>query len=120
MSNSIMVITPYLNDGVWVFDDPDVGLIKEPFVAGIPEMIDSLTADIPDAKDGFSLFFSSTPFPGYQEKLRWVREESGGNWYSSDGLESEGWLCPAMFKYFDKAPNELFVKIDAAQRDKKT
>jgi len=25
----------------------------------------------------------------------------------------EGWLCPALFRYFDKAPPELYVKAEA-------
>ena len=24
----------------------------------------------------------------------------------------EGWLCPALFKYFDKAPPELYGRAD--------
>jgi hypothetical protein len=40
--NAIMVIAPYRHEGTWVFDDPSAGLVKEPFVAGIPEMIDIL------------------------------------------------------------------------------
>ena len=39
MSNQIMVIFPYLYEDTWVFDDRDTGLEKEPFVCGIPEMI---------------------------------------------------------------------------------
>ena len=27
-------------------------------------------------------------------------------------LKMEGWLCPALFKYFDKAPREIFVKAE--------
>jgi hypothetical protein len=118
MSNSIMVIAPYLYNGTWVFDDPEVGLSKEPFVAGIPEMIETITADIPDAEDGFSLCFSALPFPGYQQELSWVRAESGGNWYRSDELGGEGWLCPAMFKYFDEAPETLYVGVGAINKRK--
>jgi hypothetical protein len=25
----------------------------------------------------------------------------------------EGWLCPALFRYFDEAPAELYVKAEA-------
>lgn len=25
----------------------------------------------------------------------------------------EGWICPAMFKYYDKAPAHLYVKAEA-------
>ena len=68
-ANAIMVISPYDYDGTWVFDDPRVGLVREPFVAGISEMMDVLIADIPNAKDGFRLLFSANPFPDYQKKL---------------------------------------------------
>ena len=54
-TNSIMVIVPYWYEGTWVFDDDRVGLVREPFVSGIPEMIDLLVKDIPAARDGFRL-----------------------------------------------------------------
>jgi hypothetical protein len=109
-ANSIFIISPYKYYGTWVFDDPRVGLVREPFVAGIPEMIDKLVKDIPNADKGFRLLFSASPFPGYTIKLTWVREERGGNWYFCEGYDSEGWLCPALFKYFDKAPKEIYAK----------
>lgn len=115
MPNQIMVIAPYWIEevGAWVFDDPKVGLEQEPFVSGIPEMIDFLVKDIPDAKNGFRMLFSAAPFPGYQRKLVWRREEMGGNWYAADEPPMEGWLCPALVRYFDKAPPELYVKAEA-------
>jgi hypothetical protein len=39
-----------------------------------------------------------------------------GNWYRVDEPPSEGWLCPALFKYFDEAPRELFVKAEPMDR----
>jgi hypothetical protein len=111
--NAISVLFPYKHEGMWVFDDPDVGLRKEPFVAGIDTMIDRLVADIPNAARGFKLLFSPTPFPGSSVKLEWRREEYGGNWYYCPQLGLEGWLCPALFKYFDKAPTELYGKAEA-------
>jgi hypothetical protein len=45
-------------------------------------------------------------------KLDWRREESGGNWYYSDRFKMEGWLCPALLKYFPTAPREIYVKIE--------
>lgn len=107
-----MTIAPYFSNGTWVFDDPAAGLTREPFVAGIPEMINLLTANIPDAKDGFRLTFSATPFPGYDLHLNWQREEHGGNWYYAQTLKMEGWLCPALFKYFPIAPSEIYVKAE--------
>ncbi len=115
MPNQILVIAPYWLDsvGMWVFDDEAVDLVQEPFVSGIPEMIDELVADIPNAKSGFRLLFSVDPFPGYQRKLTRLREELGGWWYKSDEPPGEGWLCPALFRYFDEAPAEIYVKAEA-------
>ncbi len=112
MSNQIQIISPYWLHGTWVFDDPVVGLTQEPFVCGVPEMIDDLVADIPTARQGFRLLFSARPFPGFQRKLTWVREEMEGNWYKADEPPMEGWLCPALFRYFEAAPAELYVKAE--------
>ena len=67
MNNTIMVIDPYWFAGTWVFDDETVGLVREPFVSGVPEMIDELVKNTPDARNGFRLTFSAGPFPGYQQ-----------------------------------------------------
>ena len=53
--NAICVIHPYKDQGTWVFDDPAVDLVKEPFVAGADEIIDRLTADIPEAAVGVTI-----------------------------------------------------------------
>ena len=115
MANQILAIAPYWLDSVetWVFDDDAVDLVQEPFVSGVPEMIDELVAEIPDARQGFRLLFSEAPFPSYQRKLTRLREEFGGWWYSSDESKGEGWLCPALFRYFDEAPEEIYVKAEA-------
>ena len=111
--NSIMVIAPYRYTGAWVFDDPSSGLVREPFVGTANEMIDALVADIPDADTGFRLYFSVVPFPGHQKKLTWLRGGDQGNWYKLDDPPLEGWLCPALFKYYRKAPKELYVRAEA-------
>lgn len=113
--NTILIIRPYWHNGTWVFDDKRVNLYQEPFVAGIPEMISHITKDIPNAKNGFRLLFSANPFPGYQMKLIWLREEDGGNWYYSEDLKIEGWLCPALFKYYRKAPKEIYAKAEVIE-----
>lgn len=109
--NSIRVIHPYKYEGVWVFDDEKVGLIQEPFVSGADDIIEKLVTNIPNAEDGFSLIFSDTPFPGHQAEFEWNREEAGGNWYTFKQLGMEGWLCPAMFKYFDAAPKNIYAQF---------
>lgn len=110
MSNAMMVIFPYRYEETWVFDDDRVGLEREPFVCGVPEMIDILVKDIPQAEYGFKLFFSANPFPGYQAEFKRVREEYGGHWYRWEKHNLEGWLCPALFKYFEVAPEKFYCQ----------
>ncbi len=111
MANSLMVIHPYKYEGMWVFDDAAVGLVKEPFVSGADEIIERMVEGIPNAESGFNLVFSANPFPGSQLEMKWHRTESGGNWYYSEEMGMEGWLCPALFKYFEKAPEKLYAQF---------
>jgi hypothetical protein len=108
MNNALFVIHPHKWNGSWVFDDPSVGLEREPFVAGMPEIIDQAVRDISDAEAGFTLIFSAQPFPGATVELEWVGEEVGGNWYRCGDME--GWLCPALFQYFPAPPPRLYAQ----------
>ena len=83
--------------------------------SGAPEIIERLVADIPGAQNGFALYFSEAPFPRHQAELIWVREEYGGNWYRLNGTDLEGWLCPALFKYFSTAPPRIYCRAEAAK-----
>jgi hypothetical protein len=109
--NAINVIAPYKHLDMWVFDDPRVGLVQEPFVAGADTMIDRVVGDIPNAARGFTMMFSADAFPGHQFRLEWRRAEGAGNWYYASELDMEGWLCPALFRYFSEAPKELYVQV---------
>lgn len=112
--NSVLTLRPYRHNSTWVFDDPAAGLVREPFVEGIPAMIDRMVEGIPGAARGFRLLFSATPFPG-AIRLDWLREEIGGNWYRWNEGGMEGWLCPALFKYFDAAPSTIYVIAEPAE-----
>lgn len=136
--NAIMVIHPYLSNGVWVFDDHYVGLVREPFVSGVPEIINRLLAEsgIKEPEKGFNMLFSASPFPGYSLKAVWTKEEFGGNWYSvkpdqwkssvfvkveggykvEEDKEMFGWLCPAILKYFNKPPKTLYVRAESINK----
>ena len=76
-------------------------------------MIERIVAPIPNANDGFRCLFSSSPFPGAQIELQRQHEEIGGWWYFSSDYNATGWLCPALFKYFDAAPERLYIKAEA-------
>lgn len=109
----MMVIFPYRYNHTWVFDDDKVGLVQEPFVSGVPEMIDILVQDINHVDEGFRLLFSADIFPGYQAELVWQREEYNGHWYSWEEKQLEGWLCPALFKYFEHPPRKIYCKAES-------
>jgi len=110
-----LAINPYWSDELltWAFDDPTVGLEKEPFVWGAPAIIDLLVAGIPNARDGVRLLFSDSPFPGFQRSLTLKRQENGGGWYRLGDSQMEGWLCPALFMYFSEAPPRIYVRAEA-------
>src|SRR5262245_56651953 len=114
-SNSILMIRPYKISGVWVFDEPRLEIVREPFVGETNVLIDRLCADagVRDAEKGFTMMFSSQPFPGYQIELTWVRDEFQGNWYRCDKYIIEGWLCAVMYVYFSEAPKKIFVKAQS-------
>lgn len=100
---------------MWVFDDAAVGLDKEPFVEGADTAIDLAVAaqGIEDAANGFRLLFSDEAFPGYQLRFDRVRADDGGHWYRCDAMPDagEGWLCPALFCYFEQAPEHLYTQF---------
>lgn len=114
MANQIMVIAPYWLESsqAWVFDDESTDLVQEPFVSGIPEIIEHATRNIPNARKGFRLLFSSGSFPGHQHKLVRMHMEDGGWWYRDRQTFMRGWLCPALFRYFTEAPEHIYVKVE--------
>lgn len=111
-SGKVLTLKPYDFGGMMVFDDPSVGLDKEPFVMGVPEILYALceSVGVTNAHKGFVLKFSDKPFQGHMIKADWLREEGGGNWYNVGG--HEGWLCPALFKYYDEAPDSIYIRVE--------
>lgn len=117
MPDAVMVVEPYRYENAWVFDDPATGLVREPFVAGITEIIDRLAGALRNANDGFRLLFAATPFSGHQVSLCWVRADPvEGNWYRAEDTGEEGWLCPALFCYFPTPPPRIFVRAEPKQK----
>jgi hypothetical protein len=116
--NAINVIAPYQYEGLWVFDDERVGLVQEPFVGGADTILDQMVREIPNAGAGFTLIFSAADFPGSRYRLEWRRPDRSGNVYFSADLGMEGWLCPALLRYFEEPPAEIFVQVKARTLEK--
>lgn len=114
ITSAIQAIMPYRKFGTWVFDDPHFGLVREPFVLGIPEMIDVMVADIPNADNGFRLTFSlrRSPKSSGVHHLKFMAHEKGGAWYRDVETRMGGWLCPATLIYFNVFPQEMFIWAD--------
>lgn len=112
-ANALRVIMPYKWNGLRVFDDKTTGLVREALVAGIDEMLDMVSANIPNAEKGFVVIFSDKPFPGYKLRLRWLRPgyRKSGDWYWCYQLKKEGWLCPALLRYFKTAPRNIYANF---------
>jgi hypothetical protein len=111
MQNAIFSIRPYRWQNQWVFDDERVQLVKEPFVMGIPEIIDNAVSHLPKAQEGFTVYFNNTGIPEADLTLNRLYEEAGGNWYECTKTGRKGWLCPALYKYYPQAPETLYIKI---------
>ena len=113
--NAITVIHPFKHKGDWVFTDESNGLVREPFVSGADEVIEEALKHkgLKNPEEGFRLVFSSEEFPGYDISLRWVRPEASGNVYHCVELDMEGWLCPALLKYFEKPPKKIYAQFKA-------
>ena len=117
--NSIQTLMPYNFAGAWVFDDEATNLIREPFVCGMSDIITEMVnnAGIKDADTGFRLTFSANAFPDYTHSFEWLRFEFGGNVYYCPENQMTGWLCPALLKYFEQAPNKIYAKADPINKN---
>ena len=111
MGNSMMCIEVYRHCGTWAFTDKERDLVHEPFVAGIPEIIDLFVDNYGDkTRETHRITFSDQSFPGSHAYLTKTRNEMNGAWYQFG--DYEGWLCPATLKYFPWHPQEVHVAID--------
>lgn len=105
--NQINVIYPYRTKGGWSFDDEEVELQGEPFVEGVPELIDSVVGKV----NNFTAFISKDLIPDFTLVLHKVLNVKEEGWYKVDTQENPVWLCPATLKYFENYPEKIYVKI---------
>ena len=128
--NQISVILPYRYEGGWAFDDDATGLFREPFIAGADIAIEKIVDQLGIKGDKIKMTFSAGEFPGYYAKLEHSTSDIdlGGDFYRikqfdrDDDLDDEAagymsgnficWLCPALLKYFNNAPKEIYVKVE--------
>jgi hypothetical protein len=95
----------YKRNNQWMFDDSTKGLEREAFVAGADAILEKQA----NGSDTIIILFSDGAFPGAHKFTR-GKHDGTGDWYSSRSL-GNGWLCPALLKYFITAPKELYVQF---------
>lgn len=130
----LLKIYPRKQQGTWLFDDPAVGLVSEPFVSGADDIIEAM-ADLEEKSGeqkaaGVGIYFADQPFSingrpaiemeriGFGSVPDAVQQGacgSDGAWYRTTiaGRQLEGWLCPATLKYFSIHPPLLYALIDS-------
>ncbi len=100
----------------WVFDDKEKGIAQEPFVAGMDEVLDHLSKDIPNAVfDGFNLHIQE--FIGSNERPTVVLCHhtafshpilGQSNYYYWEEMDRmKVWICPVLYRYVSKTPQIL-------------
>jgi hypothetical protein len=104
------VLTLYRDarDGLWKFDDERYGLRAEPLVDSATKLIDKL---LKTARCNLcTVLVSNERVSKRQTRFEWLcATEPTGNVYVLPATGESGWLCPALFHYFDQAPQALFV-----------
>ena len=111
-------VMAYVSGFFWVFDDWRVGLVEEPFVDGMDVILDRMTQDIDGASDGVLLEMSTLR----QADANALFRDTGGRrgeWteYEWVGSGRTGWLCPSLFYYFEKPPQEFWLRMTALSRE---
>lgn len=121
MHNSMLALQLYRNAGTWCFTDESRNLTNEPFVLGMPTIIDKVIKDNNIDSPTPTVIFSSEEFPQCQGYLAYEMFEQGGVWYSLQELHKplkypgetlQGWLCPATLKFFDTHPKRIYFKLE--------
>ena len=117
MNNAMLVIHPYLDQGIWVFDDPVYSLVREPFVGGMTEILNEVSREQVGGADHMTIVFSAYKFPGHQYVLEKDERDDDptdvGTWYRVAVANQlmRGWLCPALNLYFPESPNIIYVQV---------
>ena len=100
----------------WAFDDASRDIIQEPFVSGIPEIINHY---VPENIERAILTFSPLPFPGYTISLSLDKAKAKDleTWYIDDNTGMRGWLCSVLFQYMNPAPAKIYAKLEPINGD---
>ena len=110
-------LTVYKNHrNQWVFDDADVGLVQEAFVAGADKVMDKLTEDYTvSARKGFKLYMRDMLPENTENSIEITHSEAlfhdilgKSNYYNCDALGHRVWLCPNLYRFVTETPQVIW------------
>ena len=116
--NAINVIKPYRWEGMWVFDDSAVGLVKEPFVSGADDMMDLLAAGMEGAPDELTEAATSSLIRGGGARvMQMKRVKAQPLWLAFLMLTSLGLFAPLAVVFniftFDAKIEDPIASVDS-------
>lgn len=97
--------------GTWVFDDPLHGLVEEPLILGMSEIVDNFVGSAREAVIRFTLGDSD-----FFDVLLREEPHDGGYFYRLKGTDLRGWLCPATLHYFPEGHPDAIAFMAAPYR----
>jgi hypothetical protein len=121
-ANAVNQLKVYWTGSTWAFDDPSVGLVAEPFVAGADMIISDAIQEkhgylvLKKAKEnGIVITFSKTMLPYVEDEVSITLQEQfdklGHGMYTDIFSGRVGWLCPATLHYFKDYPEYIYANI---------
>ena len=94
----------------WVFDDLEFGLVAEPLILGMSEMVDYLLGRQVDR----AIIRFTGVFGIFPHTLRREEAHDDGFYYRLGGTDRRGWLCPATLHYFPEGhPEDISLWVAA-------
>jgi hypothetical protein len=100
-------------DPLWEFDDTELDIVSEPFVAGAEKAITKMARKKgKDITKPLTLIFSDEWFPGYHRSFRKLdTTPPSGTDYLCFETNEPAWLCNCLFKYYPFAPEEIYAAV---------
>lgn len=108
-NNSLYIIYPYKQNGIWMFDDKERDIKGEAFVAGADTVLDKLCKGRVDC----TIVFSHIKFPSAKLTAKYISGDitSGTDYYCPE-VEQNLWLCPTLGAYYNYSPEIIYFDFN--------
>lgn len=115
---TVQQLTLRWDGATWIYSDVDHDVVDEPFVAGVPDLIDALRERAgmnPNTLDAFRLAFACALFP-HAHRVEIEHEEMGGVWVRLKPDHLRGWCCPHIHDYLRPLPSHVCANAQEIRR----